>query len=204
MTLPTRLKSLAIALAAVLFTAPQRIHAETIRLDFDNAPNQFVVYGDYFEDGFRLSNQGHYDIFDGVMQLDTSSGGGGGIETIDHGGSTFDFLSLEIVTLLFSPEPWSNEILGTAFVTSSRGGYSQITDLGVMTFSGSDWTDVSWVKINLLDADACCGNQHSDHLEFDNIGVSVPEPSSALLVLVGLALAVRPVLRRTNYSLPSR
>jgi hypothetical protein len=171
-----------IALFALLALAGDTA-ANTITIDFDAAiPGE--LYGiDYFEDGFAIRLiQNHYDLDDrlgdGYMMIDTY--GGDGAVRLDHLGHTFDFLSVEILNA------WNCCGDGaSSFLTSSRGGYTEITEPGLLSFANPQWTNLSWIQFNIVNTGEY-GIQRN--FVFDDIQVESVPDSSSTLGLVGLGL----------------
>ena len=148
---------------------------ERIRIDFDSVTPVELSAEPYFEDSFVISvMDNHYDFLPGadVMNIDTY--GGSATVRLDSFDRLFDFRSVVIAS--WEPDPGDLPFDERAFITSSNGGFAEIDHRGTMTFSGPQWTDVSWVEFTVLDPN---GDTNQDNLQFDNIRVSVREPSSA-------------------------
>jgi hypothetical protein len=145
---------------------------------------------------------GHYDLQDGLMQIDTYAGGYSSIR-LDRFGGTFDFLGF--LNVLWDPHPDGMALDEIASVTSSKGGYFEISGSGPLSFAGTQWQDISWVAFSVIDPNRASGDTKQDNLLIDDIRVGVPEPSSLLLVAsgaLGLAAQKRRSRRLNIYTRP--
>lgn len=170
--------------------------AATITLDFDSAIPGVLLEDDYFEDGSRMSlpNSEHYDLISGEVQIDTFAlGFTTSTLRFDSFGKSFDFLSVDVTLWEKINDPGSGSGEEFAFVTSSAGGYFDITDIGLLNFAGPDWTDIYWVDFSLRDP---IPDPEQDDLRIDNLKFNVPEPSVMFLVVAGLAAVVAVVVVR--------
>jgi hypothetical protein len=179
-------------------------HPGVVTIDFDGPGTSRF---DYFEDGFRLHAGDHYHLDSGELAFD-NFGGFSASERLDLFGDPFDFLSFDVTSLVLT--------LGTAgpgdvaYVTSSDGGFAEITKTGTMSLMGQLWRNVSWVEFWISDPNFdfpdCprCAQGGLDALHIDNLREqpttrSVPEPSSSLLLAIGLVgIGFGRALRRTR------
>jgi hypothetical protein len=181
----------AVLLAATICAYPSQSAAETILIDFNAAAEGGLLQEDYIEDGFWIGVvSGHYDLVDAQMNIDTFGGGYSSVR-LQGFGEYFDFLSFDVTQ--WRPQPDERELDEVAWLTSSNGGYVQITSSGTFDFAGSQWTNVSWIELSVRDPNH---DTQQDNLTFDNIRVAVPEPPSAVLLLCGLVLGLRSFRRK--------
>jgi hypothetical protein len=186
----------AIVLAGLVLGVPASARADVMTMNFDLASPGGLLENDYTEAGLRMSVvDGHYDLFDGSAQIDTFAGGHSTVR-FDRLGQTFDFLSFMVS--LWSPRPDGLPVDELAFVTSSNGGYAQITNAGLFNFSGSAWSNVSWINLCVVDPNRSAGDTQQDNLVFDNVKYGVPEPSSILLLASGGIGALRFARRKSR------
>jgi hypothetical protein len=182
---------LRLLVALGILMLPGSASAELVTISFD-APRScsdlcglVIPDASYIEDGFAFTpTLGHYDLGD-YMNIDTYAGSHATLQVTSINGE-FDFLGFDVVNLRFSsdgPASW-DEI---ASVRSSAGGY-YLLQPGMtrpIAFDDALWSNVSWVEFDIIDPNRDTGQ---DSFSFDNVRVSVPEPSSVLLLLCGLWL----------------
>jgi hypothetical protein len=160
--------------------------AATVVIDFDGATSGGLLTTDYVEDGFTMESiSGHYDIW--------ASGGTGGSQylgldvtledppssVVEFTGGIFDLLSLDVLY-----EPGLGE---SQFITSSAGGSMSLETLGIQNFSGSGWTDLTWIRLS--------NNIEIGGPGFDTLTLNtVPVP--AAIWLFGSALGLLGWMRR--------
>ena len=133
----------------------------------------------YTEDGVLMTvNSGHYDFLSagspGFGYLNIDPAGPFPISSVrfqlESGIGSFDILSFDIVD-----EPR----LGTAVFSSSESDYLEITAPGHYEFSGSDWSNLTWMDFST----------HDGYAGIDNLVLdihAVPEPSPLVLILLSL------------------
>jgi hypothetical protein len=187
-----RLCSLSILLLVMASLAQIDVSAEVITIDFaGTVPGSLYGFnepGDYLEDGFLLSVvRGHYDVpdtFDGdqYINIDTFAGGYSTIR-LESFGNSFDLLGFDL--LYWWPRPDGQPLDEVAFMTSSAGGYIDVTDAGAPSY-GSEWRNITWIEFSVLDPNH---DTSQDNLGIDNIRFAVPEPTPLTLLGFG-AIAV--------------
>jgi hypothetical protein len=183
-----------IAIALACLVLPGEARGSSLTLDFDAALSGGLLTADYVESGMRMSVvQGHYDLADGSAQIDTFAGGASTVK-FDRWGGAFDFFSLLIDS--WDPHPDGLAPDELAYVTSSNGGYVSISNAGAMSFTGPLWSNVSWVELSVIDPNHRTGDTQQDNLVFDNIRYGVPEPSSVLLMSLGIIPVALANIRR--------
>src|SRR5262249_3474742 len=131
---------------------------------------------------------------DGDRYLEIATeGSGGDVVRLDSFGSLFSFLKLDVLAWYVNPGVSAPDEI--AWVTSSRGGYQEITSAGTVNLSGSQWTDLSWVEFGLPDPNYGASDTGVDVLLLDNLQLQrvqpVPEPPAVVVLttaLVGLVL----------------
>lgn len=158
--------------------------ANAVIIDFDSTPTQTYQTGTYTEDGFLVSRiGGHYDFFGGgtggthYLNIDTTADATYGPVSnvrIDNFGGLFSLNSLDVVNVGLA-----------GILTSSNGGSMALNSAGVMSFSGADWTNISWLEFSV----GPDNNGPALWAGIDTIDVSqVPEPATLTLLGLGLAL----------------
>lgn len=162
----------------LIFFQPSTTYAIVI-LDFESATPGILQTEDYFESGFRITVNSHYDIGDPFgdqgFQIDTYDlYSSESTARIDCFGKRFDFLGVEILS--------ADENFST--IRSSSGGNYQIGSDGWLLLNGPEWNDNLWLEF-LIAADPIdpAGQQT---LVIDNVIFEIPEPST--IVLMGLGL----------------
>jgi hypothetical protein len=111
-------------------------------INFNTAPVGFLLTNDYFENGYKMEViSGHYDIqglpfssngtnFLGLDQLSEPSE----VLFTNVQGEHFDFISYENINLF------------SLRIQSSSGGDISLGNVGVNTFTGSNWNNLSWLS----------------------------------------------------------
>lgn len=200
------LKQRLLACAFALTMASAASVAQATVLDFEDSSGAGpIITSNYFSQGFRVSPNGHFDAMEAFTDFagtwastwfgfDASGGCPGtfnpnflgpaslaitpsssncGYVFVDYSEQAFSLTGLDVVW-----SGWS--------VASSNGGFatSALPDFpgGVlhphMTFSGAQWTDISWLLFY---------SPSGGPVGIDNLAFNVPEPATP--ALLGMAFA---------------
>ena len=164
----------------LLFIISPAAFAVPVVLDFVSGGDNITT--PYEEDGFIMSvNSGHYDFLSagspgfGYLNIDISGPdpvSSVRFELIDTS-LTFDLLSVHVI---------DDPRLMTAKFESSAGGVFTFESPGDYTFSGLEWSNLSW-----LDFSTDNGYAGIDFLTFD-VHIPVTEPNVVGLLAIGLLL----------------
>ncbi len=173
-----------IIVLSVGITFASQTRAATVIIDFDDAGEVCCLTGDYLEDGFLMQSlSGHYDIWGsggtddtpylGLDQVD-------GPSEVRFTGGIFNLVSLDVMS---GADPEFGEL---QTLTSSAGGNIALNTVGIQTFTGPDWSNLT--SINLF-SNIGIGGPGFDTITFN----TVPIPpalylfTSGLLGLIGIA-----------------
>ena len=219
--------SLAIMIVLIMFSS-QPSRAAVVVLDFEDTAGMTISTSNYLNQGFRLSPNCHIDGRGGypgnesrwigfdAAGCDTNFNsdflgppelrgpiplpyyGARGALWMDFSGSSFSLRSIEI------------KDFGGWTVTSSRGGFfdsagipnsvfnpdpsAPINSDLVINFHGSEWNHIEWLLF--------FGGSGAP-MGFDNLVLSVPEPSTFFLLLVGVTLLIIRQRKRRHVEMPN-
>jgi len=168
-------------------------NAANVILDFNSATPGGRLTAPYTEDGYTLTSiSGHYDIWGnggagntrylGLDQIDSTS------STVQISGGTFNLVSLHV---LYAPYTDFGE---SQRVTSSAGGSAPLTTVGVQSFSGAAWQNLSWIRLG--------SNIEIAGPGFDNIILQTVVPVPGSVWMFGAAMGALSMLRRHERLVP--
>jgi hypothetical protein len=168
--------------------------AATVIIDFDAATPGSLLSGNYVEDGFTMESlSGHYDFY---ASGGTSNSPYLGLDVVEaetlskvrFTGGTFNLVSLDVMYA-------ASEIIGeNQILESSAGGLMQLNTAGVQNFTGSSWSNLTWIT---LSSNVNIAGPGFDTITFDT--VVVPIPAAMLLFGSGLAGLFGIARRRRDY-----
>ena len=166
-------------------TAGAVARAATVTVDFDSAARVTLSTADYLEDGFLMQSlSGHYDILSPglnafttpYLSLDIRPLTGETISAVRFSftGGLFDLRALDVSS-------GTSPGFGRQEITSSAGGRRFLDFAGTERFSGTAWSDLSWI---VLSGSVPILGPGFDNLVFATV---VPVPPGLLLFGSGLA-----------------
>ncbi len=169
--------ALVLFLGASISTGSQ---AAIVVIDFNAATTGSLLTINYMEDGFTMERlSGHYDINPSGGTGNTTYLGldiveGESLSEVRFTGGIFNLTSLDVMYTTFGGEFQT--------LKSSAGGNMLLTTAGLENFSGTSWSDLTWIT---LSSNISIAGPGFDTITFDT--VVVPIPAAILLFGSGLA-----------------
>jgi hypothetical protein len=153
-------------------------------MTFDSAPSCNLCQGTYIEDGIKMSLvRNHFDLYDGIAQVDTYSGSVGSIKFEMADGSPFNLNSIYLKTDKLKIGDYNTTTLEymLSFPNKASLSVEPGTD-SIFMFYG--YTNLSYFTVSVA-VNSESISQYN--FRFDNLNISqVPEPSTMLLLGAGL------------------